>query len=181
LVALGEALLIPYLNVFFKERYALPDAWLGGLFSLESVVAGLVIFLGPALANRWGKVRSVVAGQISSIAFLMVLGFVPILPVAALAFLVRAALMFTTRPLYAAFSMEQTPPGERARVNAVLALAWGLGSAIGPGISGLVQARWGFNPLFLATGSLYLIAALWMLVYFYNAETIQRRPAAVRQ
>lgn len=181
MIALGATLLIPYLNVFFKERYSLPDNWLGGLFGLEAVVGGLAVFVGPAAARRWGKVRSVAAGQISSIVFLLVLGFVPVLAVAAVAFLVRAMLMFTTRPLYTAFSMEQTPPRERGQVNAVLSLAWGLGSAIGPGISGLVQARWGFGPLFLATGILYLAAALWVLVSFYQAEPIHRRPSVVRQ
>lgn len=181
LIGLGAALLIPYLNVFFRERYALPDNQLGGLFSLASVMTGLAILLGPVLAGRWGKVRSLAASQVTSVVFLLILGFVPLLWIAALAFWLRAALMNLGGPLYAAFAMEQTPPGERARVNAVLALAWGSGTAIGPYISGLVQMRWGFSPLFMATALLYTAAALWALAFFRDAEALRQPARASRR
>ena len=40
-------------------------------------------------------------------------------------------------------------------VTSIRNLAWNVGWAVGPYISGLVQQRWGFNPLFVNTAVLY--------------------------
>jgi predicted MFS family arabinose efflux permease len=67
-------------------------------------------------------------------------------------------------PLYSAFSMEQVAEREQGTVNSVKELAWQVGWAVGPYISGLVQQAYGFTPLFVATGILYAsaIALTWL-------------------
>ncbi len=176
-IGLGAAILIPYMNVFFKERYAMPDDWLGVLFSLAAVTTGVATLLGPALAGRLGKVRAVVFTQIASLVFMMLIGFWPGMVVAAVAFLMRGALMNMGGPLYQAFSMEQVPDGERATLNSMQTLMWEIGWTFGPALSGFVQQRYGFAPLFVATTALYAIAALITYWFFHNMET---RPATVR-
>lgn len=159
LIGGGAALLIPYLALYFSTVYRVPDATLGGMFSLLSMTTGVATVIGPRLTQRWGsKMHVVVYTQGAAIVCLALVGFAPFFWLAALAFLARGALMNMANPLYSAFAMEQTPENERGAVNAVLQISWQLGWAVGPFVSGLVQARYGFTPLFIATIAMYALA-----------------------
>lgn len=169
-ISLGAGLLIPYLNVFFKQRFGISDTLLGVAFGVSQLGMGFATMVAPIFAERWGNVRTIVASELASLPFLMMLGFVPVLPVAVGAFWIRATLMNMGGPLYTAFAMEQAEEDERGKLGALLGLTWSAGRGVGPGISGVVQRRFGFSPLFIATGATYLIAALLLQVYFGETE-----------
>ena len=171
LIGFGAAILIPYMNVFFKDQFAISDKLLGTMFSLSSLMIGVGSLIGPQLAIRLGgKVRAVVFTQFSSLVFLMLIGFSPFYWLAGIGFLMRTMLMNMAQPLYSAFCMERVPERDQGLVNSVLNISWQLGWSVGPYISGLVQENFGFTPLFLATGGLYLVAILTMWTFFQKAE-----------
>jgi MFS family permease len=174
LIGIGAAILIPYMNVFFKERFAISDSLLGVLFSLSAILTAAGTFLGPRLALRLGsKIRAVVVTQSLSIVFLLLLGFWPSLVVAAIAYLVRAALMNMAAPLYSAYGMDRAPLDQRALVSSVLYLTWQMGWAFGPYLSGYVQERWGFSPLFVTTAVVYVLAVGATWAFFHSSEPPQ--------
>jgi predicted MFS family arabinose efflux permease len=179
LIGFGAAILIPYMNVFFKDQFAISDKLLGTMFSLSSLMIGVGSLIGPRLALRLGgKVRAVALTQFSSLVFLMVIGFSPLYWLAAIGFLMRTMLMNMAQPLYSAFCMEQVPERDQGVVNSVLNMSWQVGWSVGPYISGLVQENYGFTPLFLATGGLYLLAILTLWMFFQKAEgQLQAIPA----
>jgi MFS family permease len=171
LIGLGAAILVPYMNVFFVERYAVSDQNLGVMFSLASLLTGIGCIAGPPLAVRLGgKILTVVLTQAGSLVFLLAMGFSPVLPFALVGFLMRGVLMNMAAPLYGAFAMEQITPSEQGTANSMLSLSWQAGWAVGPYISGVVQNRWGFSPLFIATAVLYGIAVCLTWVFFYKQE-----------
>jgi MFS family permease len=175
LIGLGAAILVPYFNVFFAERHQMSDSALGLLFSLGSLVMGVACILGPRLvSNLGGKIRMVVLGEAASLVFQLAIGFSPWLWLAAVGFLVRGALMNMVAPLYDAFGLELTHESEHGAVNSVRYMAWNLGWAVGPYLSGVVQARYGFSPLFLCTGILYAlgIALTWI---FFRPERMTKK------
>jgi len=172
IIGFGAATLIPYLNLFFKDKFHIGDDQLGLLFSLAATLTGFATVVGPRLAEKLGsKVKAVVFTQGGSLLFLLVMGFVPIYWIAGLAFLVRGALMNMSNPLYSAFAMENTPERERGAVNSVMQLMWEVGWTVGPYLSGVVQARWGFTPLFISTTVLYSLAIAFTWLFFRHAET----------
>ncbi len=183
IIGFGAAILIPYLNLFFKGRFDISDAQLGVLFSLSATVTGVATVIGPRLAERLGgKIKAVVFTQGASVFLLLLMGFAPAFWLSGLAFLLRGALMNMSNPLYSAFTMEQTPERERGAVNSVTQLMWEVGWTVGPYLSGVVQARYGFSPLFVATTILYAIAIGLTWLFFRGAEReadIQPAPAAV--
>jgi MFS family permease len=185
LVGLGAAILIPYMNVFFLDRFALPDRQLGVLFSLSALLTGVGSVIAPRLATGLGsKIRAVVLTQSISLVFLLMLGFSPVLWLAGISFLIRGTLMNMASPLYHAFAMEQIDESEQGTVNSVFELAWQVGWAVGPYISGVVQESYGFTPLFIATGILYFISTLliWLLfkqVEFEGGTVIEPEPSVV--
>jgi predicted MFS family arabinose efflux permease len=51
-----------------------------------------------------------------------------------------------------------------------MALMWEVGWTVGPYLSGVVQARYGFAPLFVSTAVLYSLAVVLTWVFFRGAE-----------
>ena len=173
LIGIGAAILIPYMNVFFKDRYQISDSLLGLLFSLSSLFIGVGSLIGPRLTTQLGgKIRTVAFTQLASVIFMLMIGFVPSLWIAGFSVLMRGALMNMSAPLYSAFCMEQTPEHQQGFVSSILNIAWQVGWSVGPYLSGLVQVRYGFTPLFITTTVLYLLAVSVMWRFFRNTENI---------
>jgi predicted MFS family arabinose efflux permease len=181
LIGIGAAILIPYMNVFFKDKFAISDSLLGLFFSLSSLSIAIGTLIGPHLTARLGgKVRTVAFTQFSSVIFMLMIGFVPSLWIAGFAFLMRAALMNMSTPLYSAFCMEQTPERQQGLASSVFNVAWQVGWSVGPYISGVIQEQYGFTPLFVATTVLYIVAISVMWRFFRQAEqTPLSSPVAV--
>lgn len=182
-ISMGAAILIPYMNLFFKETFPISDKVLGTLFAVSSVITGVATLTSPLLADRWGRIRALVITQLTSIPFLLLIGFSGRLWIAALAFWVRAALMNMGNPLYNAFAMEQVTEQERATVSGLMGMSWNIGWTIGPYLSGYMQAdpRIGFQPIFLITCTLYVLAATLEKVFFQRLDDRQRRAALLRR
>lgn len=182
-ISMGAAILIPYMNLFFKETYAISDKTLGVLFSISSVLTGVATVASPLLAGRWGRIRSLVFTQVLSIPFLLTIGFSPVFWLAGFAFWMRAALMNMANPLYSAFAMGQVSERERATVSGLMGMSWNIGWAIGPYLSGYMQQHpaIGFKPIFVITCSLYLLAAILTRAFFQRRDDSQRRAALMKQ
>jgi MFS family permease len=173
LIGFGAAILIPYMNVFFKDTFGISDSLLGVLFSISALLIGVGSLVAPRLSTLLGgKIRAVVVTQAGSLCFLLLCGFAPFLWLSAAGYLIRTALMNMASPLYSAFCMERTPEQHQGFVNSILNITWTLGWAVGPFISGLVQEHYGFKPLFVATAILYATASgvIWHL--FRKTESL---------
>ncbi len=182
LVGFGAAILLPYLNVFYKVRFNIGDSLLGLLFGLGSLAIGIASVMGPWLSTRLGgKIRAVVASQSGSLVFLLMIGFAPFLWLSSIGYLLRSGLMNMSAPLYSAFCMEHTPEQHQGFVNSILNITWNIGWAVGPFISGLVQERYGFTPLFITTAVLYFMSIALVWVFFKNTDTTLAVPQTVLQ
>jgi MFS family permease len=164
--SLGAGMLMPFLNVFFRLRFNLPDPALGAIFAASSLLTGIASILAPVAATRLGKVRAMVATQALSIPFLIAMGFVPIGGVSAASFLVRTALMNMSSPLLSAYIMGIVPGQLRPLTASLVMLAWNAGWGVSSWISGRIQVAAGFSPLFLITASFYVTSILLTYVFF---------------
>jgi MFS family permease len=144
---------------------------LGALFSLSALFVGIGSILGPRLVQKFNsKIRVVVMTQASSLVFLLVLAFSPFAWLAAIGYLLRGMLMNMAVPLYNAFCMENVSENEQGVVNSLISNSWTAGWAIGPFLSGLIQIRYGFQPLFLTTAFIYLLSILSTWIFFHQYE-----------
>lgn len=182
-ISMGAAILIPYMNLFFKETYPISDRVLGTLFAVSSVITGVATLASPLLADRWGRIRALVITQLTSIPFLLLIGFSGNVWVSGLAFWVRAALMNMGNPLYSAFAMEQVVERERATISGLMGMSWNLGWTVGPYLSGYMQAHpdIGFKPIFVITCTLYVLASILERAFFQAMDDRQRRAAFLRK
>ncbi|RRR71297.1 MAG: MFS transporter, partial [Candidatus Viridilinea halotolerans] len=158
-ISCGAALLIPFLNIYFRQRFDAPDAALGLIFAAIGVATGAATLLAPWLAHHLGYMGSVVVTQALAIPCLLLLAAASNLWLAAGIALVRGALMNMASPLYEAYAMERTPEAARPLVIGLINGAFSLGYIVGPSISAQVQRDYGFGPLFAATAILYACGA----------------------
>jgi len=183
IISMGAAILIPYMNLFFKETFPISDTLLGTIFSVSAVITGVATLASPLLANRWGRIRSLVLTQLVSIPFLLLIGFSGMFWISAGAFWVRAALMNMGNPLYSAFAMQQFTERERATVSGLMGMSWNIGWTLGPYLSGYMQEHpaIGFKPIFLITCMLYIVASLLEKAFFQRLDDQQRRAAFLKK
>lgn len=178
LISFGAALLIPYLNLFFKQRFAVGDQSLGLIFAGLGVCTGVAALAAPSLSARIGKIRTVVLTQALALPFLVLLGFTPFLSLAVGAALTRAALFNMGTPLYDAFAMERSDEAARPTVIALINGAYSIGYAVAPLLSTYLQSAYGFGPLFLITTACY-IAAVFVKYWFFIRGQHKTEPPPV--
>jgi predicted MFS family arabinose efflux permease len=87
-----------------------------------------------------------------------------------ISFLLRNVLMQMATPLLDNFAMIISEPHEQGTIASIRGMGWQLGQAGGIFISGLVQARFGFSPIFIATGLLYILSIYLTWIYFRPEE-----------
>ena len=172
LVGMGAGLVIPFMNLYFKDRFDCSSARIGGIFAVAQIVTALASLAGPALARRFGMLRTATASQLLSLPFLVTLGAESHLSLAMVAFWMRATLMQASTPLIQTFVMEALPAELRARSTSLNNLVWNIGWAVSATLAGTIIERFGYAVPFYFTAVLYLVAAL----TFYRA--FRGRPEA---
>jgi MFS family permease len=171
IMGFGAAILIPYLNVFLRGKFNIADDLLGLIFSFSS----LLVFLG-SMASPWlvrltkSRIIPTVATRGVSVLFLFALGFSPVLWVAVISLWFRTVLMQMSSPLLDNFAMLVSRPEEQGAIASIPSIGWQMGQAVGIFLSGLVQTRLGFSPIFITTGLLYIISITLTWVYFRPSE-----------
>ena len=174
LTSLGAGQLIPFLNVFIQTKFGLDLASINVVFAVASLGTAAAILAQPALASRFGRIRSIVLVQGASIPFLVVLGFSPALWTVIVALTVRNSLMNAGSPIFDAFSMERVTPGERATLAAGMTLLWALGWTIAPLYYSALQATLGFTGGyavdFVTIIVLYTVATALLWTWFRDSD-----------
>jgi len=170
LVGLGAGLIIPFLNLYFRDRFGADAGRIGEIFGLGQVLTALGFVVGPVLARRFGMIRMVVTAQLTSIPFFLTLAFTGRMEIAILAFWMRAALMNMNAPIFSNFAMEVVEDRDQTLTNAVLQLSWNLSWMVSAQVGGLLIQHHGFVPPMLTTVALYCSASLLLLFFFRGYE-----------
>ena len=166
----GAGSFLPFLNLFFHDRFAAPFESLGLILGALSAVGSLGAFLhARTLVPRLGVLRAVVLAQLLSVVFALGAGLAGRLEIAVALLALRSMLMFGATPSFSAFTLSSFPASERAGVQIASAIAFagadGAGSLISGAVrAGLGDAGWTIN---LATlGIAYVVAATLTFVLF---------------
>jgi MFS family permease len=169
LTSIGAGLIMPFMNVFYRQVYNQPDPVIGSLFAWGSLAMAIGLLVAPPLADRMGKIQMVVITQGISIPFLVLLGFSPWFWLSAFAYYIRLALMNMSGPVYQTFVMENVEPSARSTVASLVSMSWNFGWAFSPMISGWFQVNYGFGPAYLGTIILYSLSVYLYWAYFWRS------------
>jgi len=177
-ISIGAGMVMPFMNVFFRNVHSQSDTAIGVIFAWGSLAMGIGLVVAPALAERFGKIQVVTATQALSIPFLALLGFAPWFEVSVVAYYIRLTLMNMSGPIYSTFTMERVDPESRGMIASLSSMAGNFGWAFSPTISGLLQVRSGFQWPFTITIITYVIA-ISMYYAWFLAKGKRNQPVEV--
>ncbi len=167
LIGLGSGLVVPYLNLYFANRFGASNSTIGLVLSLGSAMTAIAAMIGPLLVKKVGKVKALIIFQLLSIPFLLLTAFTHSLLFASLGFLLRQALMNAGNPIQSAIAMELVTDKYRGLANSMNQTVFQLGwASMGPIATGLVVTQgfyWGYAVAFTITAGLYVVSS----VYYY--------------
>lgn len=167
IIGTGSGLVIPYLNLYFADRFDAATSTIGLIIALGQGATALAMFIGPLVVKRLGEVRAVVTLQLLSLPFLLLTAYTTSLLVATIGFLFRQALMNAGNPIQSSLMMSKVDDSVKGLANSVNQMVFQLGWAfMGPVSTGIVLeygSYWGYAHVFTMTAGLYLVGSL----YFY--------------
>ncbi|WP_260504125.1 MFS transporter [Paenibacillus illinoisensis] len=178
LIGFGSGLVVPYLNLYFTNRFSVSLSAMSLLISLGQIMTIVSMLIGPTLAAKVGSVRSVVIFQVFSLPFLLLTGFTNVLFIASVSFLFRQALMNAANPIQSAILVDRVSDKRRGIANSLMQTAFMIGWAtMGPVQSYLVTTYgtyWGYAITFSITGGLYVISSLMYYMMFKEPKPSAR-------
>ncbi len=177
LVGLGAGLIIPFLNLYFRDRFNLSPATIGFYYFVVqfSMLAGSLA--GPVLAKKFGLVRAVVLTQLASIPFMLVLSYSYFLPLAFVAFVFRGGLMNLGQPIVTNLGMELSSREEQGLVNALLMIAWTSSWMVSAALGGSLIQYYGYTVTMNITIILYVISTIVFYIFFRKSEVRHKSTA----
>lgn len=184
-IGVGAGFSIPFINLYFTDRFGLSKPALGLVLGAASATMALGALFSTRSVPRLGLVRATILTQALSLPFFLVLALTTSLPLAVAAFVLRSALMNLGTPLWRALVMEITPLEWRASVNAIAMLAWNIGWAVSNLWSGVLidsSAGWvgtldGYALPMLITIGIYVLSIAVEARVFWRHRALGRAPA----
>ncbi len=176
-IGLGAGLFIPYFNLYFVDHLGISTSLYGLITAISTLLMAVATLGGPFFAARLGKVRGTVIAHLTSLPFLLLLGFAHALPLVLAAYLVRWSLMNMADPVLLSYFMGVVRPEERATANSAYNLSfyglWAIGGALG----GQIISTGNYTLPFALAALLYFLAALLLWRFFKDRRERTQAPA----
>jgi MFS family permease len=170
IIGCGAGLIVPFFNVFFVDRLNMSVKLVGTIFALGNITTGIATFLAASVAARWGKVRSIVFTQLFSLPFLLMIAYSSQIPLVAVGFIARGALMNMGGPIASAFMMEHVESPERATINGIVSAGWHGSWAVSNIMAGALMEKGLYHIPFLIICCLYTLSSGLYYLFFASLE-----------
>lgn len=163
-------MVVPYLNVYFEDRFHASKTVIGIVVSLGQGATALAYLIGPMIARKLGEAKSVVYLQLSSIPFLMLTAYTNNFYLASGGYLFRQALMNASNPFYNSIKMKYVDRSLRGLAassgEAVFNLGWFLAAPISTGLVAHYGSYYGYAYAFSITVVVYTIISILFHLFF---------------
>ncbi|WP_261302030.1 MFS transporter [Paenibacillus andongensis] len=169
LSSMGGGMIVPYLNVYFEDRFDASKSAIGIVVALGQAATAIAFLIGPMIVKRFGEVKSVVYLQLCSIPFLLLTAFSANFYLSSGGYLFRQALMNAANPFYNSIKMSYVNRSLRGLASssgeAVFHLGWFLASPISTGLVFRYGSYYGYAYAFCITAVVYTVISY--LFYFF--------------
>ena len=170
MVGAGAGLIIPFLNLYFRDRFNLSPDLIGFYYFIVQFSMLIGSLSGPVLAKKFGLVRTVVVTQFASIPFMLMLSYTYFLPLAFAAFVIRGGLMNLGVPIVTNLGMELSDKKEQGLVNALLMISWTSAWMVSAAIGGELIEKYGYTFTMNITVFLYVLSSITFYLFFRKVE-----------
>jgi MFS family permease len=156
----GGLVLQSVMAFWFHKRFGADPAVLGAIFFGANLLAGVSALGAAAIARRVGLINTMVFTHVPSNVLLILVPFMPTLPLAVTVLLLRFAISQMDVPARQSYTAAVVSPDERAAAAGVTGVARTTGAALSPALAGLL-----LGIPYLAGGVSFVLAGALKLVY----------------
>ncbi|MFA4932365.1 MAG: MFS transporter [Caldisericia bacterium] len=173
IIGFGAGLSIPYLNLYFTDRFHASTVVVGNLFAMSNAVLTVGVLLAPWLVRRAGLLRTIAITVGGSLVFLVIMALTHNVVIAALAFWMRAGLMMCSTPVTDKFCLELVPSDKRSVAHNIFQMAWTGSWAISTALGGWLIQKTGFTLPMVLTAAIYGIYLAFFILSFRHHPAMQ--------
>ena len=139
---------------WFHVKFGVDSGVLGSIFFGANVLAGISALLAVPLAAKIGLINTMVFTHIPSNVLLMLVPWMPTLPLAIGLLLLRFSISQMDVPTRQSYTVAVVAPDERSAASGVTAIARSVGASLSPSLTGFLFSIPALSsaPLFLAGG-----------------------------
>lgn len=176
LTSMSGGMVVPYLNVYFEDRFATSASVIGLVVASGQAMTALAYFVGPWAAKRYGETRSVTILQLCSVPFLLVTAYTASFAWAAVGYLFRQAFMNAVAPFYTTIKMKYVDSSLHGLAassgEAVYHLGWFLAAPVSSGLVAHYGSYYGYAYTFTITSFMYIVISL---LFYYFLKRWERK------
>src|SRR5450759_4020029 len=149
IIGFGAGLSIPYLNLYFTDRFHASTVVVGNLFAMSNVVLTVGVLLAPWLVRRAGLLRTIGVTVGGSLVFLVIMAFTH------------------------KFCLELVPSDKRSVAHNIFQMAWTGSWAVSTALGGWLIQKTGFALPMMLTAAVYGIYLAVFILSFRHHPTMQ--------
>ena len=125
---------------WFHIKFGIDAGIIGSIFFGANILAGISALLAVRLATRIGLINTMVFTHVPSNLLLILVPFMPTLPLAITVLLLRFSISQMDVPTRQSYTMAVVSPDERSAASGVTSIARSVGAAISPSLTGFFFA-----------------------------------------
>jgi MFS family permease len=176
--AFGGGLIIPFMNLYLKERFDLSTKMIGVSYALLQIFIFAGIFITPSLIKKTTPLRFIMLTASLSIPFMITMGLTGSVALVLGSFFMRGMLMNMSSPVTSMFEMEHVREQECVFASAVILFFYHLIYTTSTRLGGYLIEHYSFGPTFFTAAFFYALAIFLYHRFFKKEDEVVARNEA---
>jgi predicted MFS family arabinose efflux permease len=168
--AFGGGLIVPFMNLYLKEKFILSTDKIGVAYALLQFFIFVGIFVTPTIIRKTTHLRFIVLTGLMSIPFMITMGVTENITLVLGCFFMRGMLMNMSGPITSMFEMERVKENESIFASATIIFFYHLVYTTSTRIGGYLIENYSFRQTFYVAGLFYALAIA-LYYYFFKDDT----------
>lgn len=176
--AFGGGLIVPFMNLYMKEKFKLSTEMIGIAYALLQLFIFSGIFITPAIIKKTTQLRFIVLTGLLSVPFMIAMGLTGNISLVLGCFFMRGMLMNMSSPITSIFEMEHVREKECVFASAMILFFYHLVYTTSTRLGGYLIESYSFGPTFYLAGGFYALA-IFLYYQFFKKEDRATKLAVV--
>jgi MFS family permease len=176
--AFGGGLIVPFMNLYLKERFDLSTKMIGISYALLQLFIFAGIFMTPMLIKKTTPLRFIMLTATLSIPFMLTMGMTGNIGLVLSCFFMRGMLMNMSSPITSMFEMEHVQEQECVFASAMILFFYHLVYTTSTRLGGHLIENYSFGPTFFTAAFFYGMAIFLYHRFFKREDEVVARNEA---
>jgi MFS family permease len=177
-LAFGGGLVVPFLNIYLKEKFKLSTDMIGVSYALLQLCIFCGIIMTPSLLKKTTHLKFMMTTSMLSIPFMVTMGITGNVGVVLGCFFLRGMLMNMSGPITSMFEMEHVKERDCVFASAIILFCYHFIYTISTRLGGALIEKYSFGPTFYAAGFCYALSAYLYYQFFKKEDELRHLKAA---